>query len=38
MEAGQKKMVPHIFFFFPSHSLNTKFENKGMNMAAVNGG
>jgi len=32
---AKEKALP--YYFFLSHSLNTKFEHKGMNMAAVNG-
>ena len=37
METGQKKMVLLKFSFSSAMILNTEFEHKGMNMAAVNG-
>ena len=38
METGQKKMALLKFSFSSAMILNTEFEHKGMNMAAVNGG
>ncbi len=38
METGQKKMALLKFSFSSAMILNTEFEYKGMNTAAVNGG
>ncbi len=35
---GKRKSILSCYFLFLSYGLNTKFEHKGMNTAAVNGG